>query len=205
MALRPSPSPRRRTGRGRRPLGRLAVVVTRVVAAVAPQLLTARRSHPAIDGPSQASRPDAPGRHPSPPATHLACAHGPPDADGFHLVESRRCWRRRSPPWQSRLVPPELVGKCFNCLDEGHVRANYGNPPRYLNCSSECHRRRDCPSPPLAAVGGKRCCSPSGADTVYCRRVVLHRGRRRSTGRSVTSNDIVSGRSVSIGRSTSVP
>lgn len=101
-------------------------------------MAAARRTHPpAIDGPSRASRPDVPPRR-----SPLSAAHGPPDADGFHLVESRRRWRRRKPPRQSRPVPPELVGKCFNCLDEGHVRANCTNPPRCLNSASGAGHRK---------------------------------------------------------------
>jgi hypothetical protein len=114
-------------------------------------MAAARRSQPAIVGLSQASRPNvAHDRRPSPPVAHPARATGAADEDGFYQVQSRRRWRRRTRPRQSKHVPPNLVGKCFNCMGEDHVRAQCVNRSRCLNCGSECHRRRDCPFPEIS-------------------------------------------------------
>lgn len=100
----------------------------------------------------------------SPPQMRASTvAHPPraleePDTAGFYQVWSRRRWRRRSPPKQSRLVPPALVGLCFNCLASSHVKADCVFPARCFNCLCEGHRAAACPLPPL---GGKRRRPPS--------------------------------------------
>jgi hypothetical protein len=85
-----------------------------------------------------------------------------PDADGFMEVQSRRRWRHAPEP--RRPVPPNLVGKCFNCLAEDHVRADYTFPSKCFNCKGEGHQERDCPFPPLSSRWeGKRDRSPGRA------------------------------------------
>lgn len=135
------------------------------------------------------------------PVAHPARASGPPDADGFHTVQSRRRWRRRSPPKQSKPVPPHLVGRCFNCMGKGHVRANCVSKSCCINCGSDCHRRKDCPFPPLVA-SGKRRRSPPQRPVNRCAAPRLHAEPGR---RPAGSDKVVSGRSASTGRSTSVP
>lgn len=80
-------------------------------------IAAAHRGHPPIDGPSQTSRPRCVvgDRRSRSPVAHPARTIGAPNADGFHRVQSHRRWRRRTPPRQSKPVPPHLNGKCFNC------------------------------------------------------------------------------------------
>jgi hypothetical protein len=78
-----------------------------------------------------------------------AAAHPPrmstePDVDGFREVHSRRRWRRTTAP--RRPVPASLVGKCFNCLVESHVKAQCTFPSRCFRCHEEGHHERHCPS-----------------------------------------------------------
>jgi hypothetical protein len=47
-----------------------------------------------------------------------------PDSDGFHPVHSRRRWRRRPAARQRKSVPEDLIGLCFNCLRDDHVKAD---------------------------------------------------------------------------------
>jgi hypothetical protein len=61
------------------------------------------------------------------------------DPGGWQLVSRRKQWRRLSP---SSLPPPpqaarcsvllDLVGRCFNCLQTGHVAAVCPNATRCL-------------------------------------------------------------------------
>lgn len=46
-------------------------------------------------------------------------------------------------------MPPHLIGKCFNCMGEDHIRANCVSKSCCINCGSDCHRRKDYPFPPL--------------------------------------------------------
>lgn len=123
----------------------------------------------------------------------------PPDAEGFRTIESRRRWRRAvAPPLteQPRPVPANLVGKCFNCLSESHVKADCTGPARCFNCLQAGHQARDCPFPLRQPVGGaKRGRSP----TLQAHRA--GRVRRRHSSKA----DTTSARSVSTGRSLSIP
>lgn len=92
-------------------------------------------------------REDATTRSSSPPVTHPARASGLADGDGFHQVQSCRRWWRRSHPKKSKPVPPHLVGRCFNCGGDDHIKADCVSSSRCTNCESECHRMRDCPPP----------------------------------------------------------
>ncbi|CAD6262680.1 unnamed protein product [Miscanthus lutarioriparius] len=162
-----NPVPRRRRGRGRRWWWREDATGARVVA-VARGILKVSWLRPAAATPrlKASHRPLTPARSPpddaTPPRLLIRRASGPPDADGFHQVQSRRRWRRRTLPRQSKAMPPNLVGKCYNCMGEDHVKADCVFRSRCLNCGSECHRKRDCLFPPLvAAATGKRCRSPA--------------------------------------------
>lgn len=68
------------------------------------------------------------------------------DAEGFTLVESCHCWRRRAHPRVSSChpVPPTLVGLYFNCLAGDHVTVACCFLPRYLHYRCTGHRARDC-------------------------------------------------------------
>lgn len=86
-----------------------------------------------------------------------------------------------------------LGGKCFNCLGEDHIRAQCVSKPCCINYGSECHRRRDCPFPPLAAPGKRPRSTPPDASTRRAAPRLTREPRRRPTG----SDDTISGRSVS--------
>lgn len=86
---------------------------------------------------------------------HLPRLSTLPDADGFRLVQSRRRWRRRATPRQSRPVPPNLVGLCFNCLASNHVKTVCRFPTRCFRCRCEGHRAHDCGR--RMAVGAQNC------------------------------------------------
>lgn len=90
-------------------------------------MVVARRSHPRLDTHPQASYPQQPvvvERCLPSPMAHPARASGMPDAQGFHQVQSHHRWCRCTPPKQSKPLPANLVGKCFNCMGEDHVKAN---------------------------------------------------------------------------------
>ena len=131
-------------------------------------------------------------------AVHPARLSAEPDDDGFREVHSRRRWRRRPSPTLARPVPPDLVGLCFNCLRDDHIRANCRFPPRCRTCRQEGHRARFCPMATFV-TGAKRGRSPGIARRAPAR-------RRRSPERwRPPRDDTVSARSVSTGRSPSVP
>lgn len=112
---------------------------------------------------------------------------------------SRRRWRRTPEP--RRPVPPNLVGKCFNCLSESHVKADYTGPARCFNCLDGGHQARDYPLPARPAPDeGKRGRSPARP---ACR--AGRARRRRSSPRRVSLADTASARTASAGRSPSVP
>jgi hypothetical protein len=134
------------------------------------------------------------------PVAHPPRALEEPDAAGFYQVRSRRRWRRRSPPMRSRPVPPALVGLCFNCLASSHVKADCVFPARCFNCRCEGHRAAACPLPPL---GGKRRRPPSRS--LLGRRVARRPDVRRPRPRDDDAADTTSARSVSTGRSPSIP
>lgn len=98
----------------------------------------------------------------SPQRLHPARLSAEPDAEGFREVHSRRRWRRRPSPARGTQVPADLVGLCFNCLREGHVRADCSFPSRCRACRREGHRARHCPEAHRLA-GFKRGRSPGFA------------------------------------------
>lgn len=136
----------------------------------------------------------APVAHPSVLATHPPQMTGQLDADGFREVVSRRHWRRMVV--QRRPVPANLVGKCFNCLSESHVKADCTSPPRCFHCLGEGHQERSYPA--LGRDTVKRGRSPAMGIERRGRG-----GRRRRSRESAAAT--VSGRSASTGRSPSVP
>ena len=121
-------------------------------------MAAARHAHPQATS-MAVSPPTSPRRRTSPSA-HSARALAVPDADGFYEVRSRRRWRRRSPLRESRLVPVELQGLCFNCLAANHVKRDCVFPVRCFNCHQEGHRSFAWPLPPGR---GKRARSPPRA------------------------------------------
>jgi hypothetical protein len=156
----------------------------------------ARRAH-THDG--QAS--PLPARRLSSLVVHPARLSVEPDSEGFREVHSRRRWRRRPSPVPSWPVPADLVGLCFNCLGDDHVKADCRFPSRCRSCRREGHRARNCPEARPLWAGAKRGRSPVGA------------GGRRGTFRRRSSaerwraarEETVSARSASTGRSPSVP
>ncbi|KAG0526126.1 hypothetical protein BDA96_06G118600 [Sorghum bicolor] len=133
---------------------------------------------------------------------HPARLSAEPDAEGFREVHSRRRWRRRPSPVPARPVPPDLIGLCFNCLSDSHVKADYRFPSRYRTCRAEGHRARFCPLGPPPLAGAKRGRSPAfarGPDRGALRRREFAELRRASR------DDTISACSVSTGRSPSVP
>lgn len=81
--------------------------------------------------------------------THMSTK---PNSEGFMEVYSRRRWRRAAPP-VSRPVPADLVGKCFNCFAEDHVRADCTATAKCFNCRQAGHHACDCMIPPARARG----------------------------------------------------
>jgi hypothetical protein len=103
---------------------------------------------------ADAHRASAGCHHPSP--------HPKTDEEGWHLVTRRKQWRRlphqAPPPHQPRrLVPADLVGRCFNYLRQDHVAAECPNATRCLRCHKEGHCARICKRPRSPdAVGPRR-------------------------------------------------
>jgi hypothetical protein len=75
----------------------------------------------------------------------------PPTSSEWQVVARRSKWRRipqrQSSLWPRRLVPTDLVGKCFNCLREGNVAAECPNPVRCFRYHREGHLARSCKRP----------------------------------------------------------
>jgi len=138
--------------------------------------------------------PPTPVARSSPVAAHPPRMSVEPDSDGFRAVVSRRCWRRTTAP--RRPVPTYLVGKCFNCLSESHVKADCTSPPRCFHCLGEGHQKRSCPL--LGRAGGIRGRSPGRAPG-------RHGAPRQRRSRHDSLVGTVSARSASTGRSPSVP
>jgi len=109
-------------------------------------MAAARHAHPQATS-MAVSPPTSPRRRTSPSA-HSARALAVPDADGFYEVRSRRRWRRRSPLRESRPIPIELQGLCFNCLAANHVKRDCVCLVRCCNCHQEGHRSFACHLPP---------------------------------------------------------
>lgn len=168
----------------------------RGAAAALPRRMRRRRRRPArrpfLAGP--ATPPGSPSPRNGQVPAHPARMSALPDSDGFRVVESRRRWRRAAPP--RRPIPANLVGKCFNCLSESHVKVDCTEPPRCFHCRGTGHQERSCPL--LGKGVGKRGRSPSHAPR---RREVPPRRRYRRGSPA----DTIFARSASTGRSPSVP
>lgn len=103
----------------------------------------------------------------------------------------------------TKAVPPNLVGLCYNCLGDDHVKADCVFRSRCTNCRSECHRAKDCPFPPMTmARSGKRARSP--ARVAQGRRAAPRRVSMTQR-RPVDTSDTASARSASTGRLPFVP
>jgi len=157
-----------------------------------------RRRHARRGAPQLASSP----LQPSAPVrlvTHRPRLAAEANADGFRQVHSHRRWRRSTPP--RRPVPADLVGKCFNCLSDSHVKADCTFPSRCFHCFEEGHQERLYPR--LGRRTCKRSRSPGcGADSRGSRRF---RPATRRPPRCSSSADTISARSASTGREPSVP
>lgn len=157
-----------------------------------------RRRHARRGAPQLASPP----LQPSAPVrlvTHRPRLAAEANADGFRQVHSHRRWRRSTPP--RRPVPADLVGKCFNCLSDSHVKADCTFPSRCFHCFEEGHQERLYPR--LGRRTCKRSRSPGcGADSRGSRRF---RPATRRPPRRSSSADTISARSASTGREPSVP
>lgn len=82
-----------------------------------------------------------------------------PDTKGFKMVQSWRCWRHATE--SRRPMPVNLVGKCFNCLSDKHVKADCMSLVRCFNCLDNGHQACDCPLPLRAPGDGKHSHSPA--------------------------------------------
>ncbi|KQJ97094.1 hypothetical protein BRADI_3g28775v3 [Brachypodium distachyon] len=73
-----------------------------------------------------------------------------PDGGGRRRQGQPRTRGRLQAPLPAVVVrpelPPDLAGRCFNCLSEHHVAAVCPNPTKCLRCSSEGHVARLCRS-----------------------------------------------------------
>lgn len=162
--------------------------------------------HPREASPAHAYRQPQVRQDRHAPTTAPVVAHPPRlgsavDEEGFHVIESKRRWRRH--PHRALTsphpVPATLVGVCFICLASDHVAARYRLPSRCLVCKGTGHRARDC----------KRACSPDRANTPLpprSGRTVRPRPCPASPQHvQSTDDDMISGHSCSTGRETSVP
>jgi hypothetical protein len=76
----------------------------------------------------------------------------PPDRDGWSKVlprrSSRPAWPRTTTshrdPAPRRCLPPQLDGRCLNCLSYSHHRATCTRPTRCLRCFNLHHIAREC-------------------------------------------------------------
>lgn len=95
----------------------------------------------------------------------------------------------------------DLVGQCFNCLDDDHIKADCHFPLRCRTCHEVGHRARNCPFGLPSLAGAKRGRTPVGAGS---RRWPSR--RRASPARwRAERGDTIFARSASTGRSPSVP
>jgi hypothetical protein len=135
----------------------------------------------AVFGPSQlvCGLPAKPvdGRIPAPQRVGL-CGRVSPSTDRWREILGRQEVRpatvsaepRRDieQPLQTRKVPAELHGRCFNCLSYSHWVATYRLPPRCLCCHGFHHLARDYKWPRHAtastAKGGSRPCHLARGD-----------------------------------------
>lgn len=127
---------------------------------------------------------------------HPARFSAEPDSDGFREVHSRR-----PSPGSPRPVPADLVGLCFNCLRDDHVKADCRFPSRCRSCHREGHRARNYSEARQVLAGAKRGRSPAGAGG---RRGTFRRRHSPERWRAARE-DTVSAHLASTGRSPSVP
>lgn len=122
------------------------------------------------------------------------------DKEGFHIVESKRRWRRhpRPAPTGPRPVPAALVGLCFNCLASDRVAARCRLPSRCLFCKGTGHQAKDCKRPRSSDRATRPLPPRSG-------RPVRPRTNEDQPRSSSSDANTVSGRYCSTGRETSVP
>ncbi|KAG2547535.1 hypothetical protein PVAP13_9KG094700 [Panicum virgatum] len=129
------------------------------------------------------------------------------DVDGFRRVVSwrrlREDARRLRPPRVCRLVPADLVGRCFNCLAFDHVASQCVHPSRCLRCEQVGHVAKNCKRPrfPGAPFRGRgrpiRRAAPNIDAAVA--------SNSRGMGRSAASASTASSCSASTGRDYSGP
>jgi hypothetical protein len=75
-------------------------------------------------------------------------------ASGPSLPVGRRIACRPPPPQPHRSVPADLVGRCFNCLQSGHVAAVCTKAARCLHCHREGHQAHGCKRPRSPTASG---------------------------------------------------
>lgn len=88
-----------------------------------------------------------------------------PSVDGWCKILPRGPSQGRDVAFPSRRFPPELHGKCLNCLSSSHRVVTCRLPHRCVHCKGFCHRARDCKL--LQAYLG----SPSRVATTHALRV----------------------------------
>ncbi|CAN6341520.1 unnamed protein product [Urochloa humidicola] len=107
---------------------------------------------------------------PIPPRVAKTCLQPRVDSDGFQEYVSRSTRRKlgraavRAPPLPrapssppARRIPPELAGRCLNCLSYTHRVATCKLPQRCLRCHEFRHLARNCTrprSPPSTLAAG---------------------------------------------------
>lgn len=138
-----------------------------------------------------------------------------PEEEGWREVRSRRSRRREVRGRQiypdprdqrSRHIPVEMIGRCFNCLEKGHRRAQCREPTRCLRCGRAGHRSFECARPCRDNAGSSRQSNPKTAPAAPPREKLRraagregedggqgdpsaqHRSRRRRRGRRGTGH-----------------
>ncbi|KAJ1289597.1 hypothetical protein BS78_02G176800 [Paspalum vaginatum] len=131
---------------------------------------------------------------PSAHVEHFPIGVSNEEEDGWTTVVHRRRRSSLSRPVErrggrlARPVPPELEGRCFNCLAWDHVAAACRASSHCLRCNEEGHRAHDC----WRARRRRRRRWPPARRPLHPRLPV-------ESGSEPTSDHMISGRSVSTG------
>ncbi|CAN6233316.1 unnamed protein product [Urochloa humidicola] len=123
--------------------------------------------------------------------------------DGWEEVRRRQRRRRDARPARPtpRPVPADLVGKCFNCLESGHVAAACMNEPRCFRCRREGHHSRFCKRGRSPQVGHRRATELGRLHAGFPTRTQpLPRAHPAPQARSASSDATMSAASQSTGR-----
>lgn len=71
-----------------------------------------------------------------------------PDEEGWRVVRSRKSRRQEASRHRARAeILAAILGRCFNCLEKGHLKASCREPMRCLRCGRPGHRSFECRRP----------------------------------------------------------